>query len=220
VVELLAREAQGRLQRVFRDFIRAVATAAHPLVIFLDDLQWADGATPQLLVHLLGDEELSHLLVIGAYRDNEVGPGHLLHSALLELGDKRPDAIRQIQLAPLSEAGLNRLVADTLRVDPASCGSLSNVLFLKTAGNPFFSNELLGVLHREGALWFASNQGRWVWRRQDCGRCGQRKRRRLLVLRMQNLSTEALHCLRSRLVWATNSSSPCLRALPTEQRRK
>src|SRR5215471_9346048 len=161
--ELPAREAQVLMGRVFRDFIKAVAVADHPLVIFLDDLQWTDAGTLQLLGQLLGDDEVKYTLIIGAYRDNEITEGHLLRIAIHELEAKRRGAVATIKLEPLSERSLNQLVADTLRCDENKSLPLSKLLLQKTAGNPFFLNELLGMLHREGALHFVAEEGTFTW---------------------------------------------------------
>ncbi|HEY3592937.1 MAG TPA: GAF domain-containing protein, partial [Polyangiaceae bacterium] len=197
VPELPAREAQTRIQRVFRDFINAVATATHPLVVFLDDLQWADASTPQLLVQLLGDGELKHVLFIGAYRDNEVTAGHLLRIALSELEGKRRSAVREIRLAPLPGADLDRLVAETLRCSEADSRPLSALLAQKTAGNPFFLNELLMLLHREGALQFDPQRGRFVWDDEKVARAAISDNvADLMVQRLQRLPPDTMQFLR------------------------
>jgi predicted ATPase/GAF domain-containing protein/tRNA A-37 threonylcarbamoyl transferase component Bud32/HPt (histidine-containing phosphotransfer) domain-containing protein len=159
VAELPAREAQARLHRVFRAFLRAVATRHEPLVIFVDDLQWTDGSTPQLLVQLLTEGEIRHLLVIGAYRDNEVGESHLLQAALREIERKRPDVLHEVRLAPLDAEALERIVAATLHTDREGSRPLAELLFEKTGGNPFFTNELLYRLHRQEAIRFDPASG-------------------------------------------------------------
>ncbi|HET6145971.1 MAG TPA: serine/threonine-protein kinase PknK [Polyangia bacterium] len=163
VAELSPREAQERFQPLFRELIKAIARPEHPLVIFLDDLQWTDASTPDLLVSLLADEELRHVLFIGAYRDNEVTPTHLLQVAVAELARRRPGAVQTIELRPLSELSVSQIVADTLRCEPADSRALAAMVSRKTHGNPFFVNELLGMLYREGAFPFLSAEGRWGW---------------------------------------------------------
>jgi predicted ATPase/HPt (histidine-containing phosphotransfer) domain-containing protein len=163
VPALAPREAHVRFQRVFREFLKASATADHPLVLFIDDLQWADPSTPELLVYVISEEALQHLLVIGAYRDNEVHSGHPLRVALADLEAKQPGAVREIQLSPLSEDDVNRLVADTLHRDAESCRPISALIAQKTGGNPFFVKELLAMLARDGAFTFVAEHGRWDW---------------------------------------------------------
>jgi predicted ATPase/HPt (histidine-containing phosphotransfer) domain-containing protein len=161
--ELDAQEARLRLLRVFRDFIQIVARPEHPLVLFIDDLQWTDASTLELLSTLLTGENLRHLLVIGAYRDNEVKEGHLLSLALKGIETARPQAVARLYLLPLSEADVQALVAETLHCDPQLSAPLANLVFHKTAGNPFFVNELLRLLYRDGAFHFESGEGRWQW---------------------------------------------------------
>jgi predicted ATPase/GAF domain-containing protein len=163
VPDVGAHDARLRLQRAFRELVRAIARPEHPLVIFIDDLQWTDASTPELLVNLLGDEALRHVLVIGAYRDNEVGEGHLLSLALKELEAQRPGAVIRILLSPLSEDSVQRLVAHTLCSDIDRSAPLGALVFQKTGGNPFFVNELLRMLHRDGAFRFLAEEGRWDW---------------------------------------------------------
>jgi predicted ATPase/GAF domain-containing protein len=163
VPDLNPHEARARMHRVFRELIKAMARADRPLVIFIDDLQWTDASTPELLVTLLGDEGLRHALFIGAYRDNEVKEGDLFSIALRQLDTERPAAISRIFLQPLPEESLRQLVADTLRCDPAKSAPLAALIFKKTAGNPFFANELLRMLHQEGSFQFHSEDGRWDW---------------------------------------------------------
>jgi len=113
VPELSGNAAQNRFNLLFQKFIQVFTTPEHPLVIFLDDLQWADSASLNLMQLLMGENEIGYLLLLGAYRDNEVYPAHPLMLTLEEIG-KSGARINTITLAPLSETGLNGLVADTL----------------------------------------------------------------------------------------------------------
>ncbi|MEY2934050.1 MAG: hypothetical protein RL033_4799 [Pseudomonadota bacterium] len=166
VAELGGREAQARQQRLFRAFLRATASAEQPLVLFLDDLQWVDGATPQLLAHLLGEGQLRHVYIIAAYRDNEVGPHHPLQRGLAELRAKRPELVHELRLQPLTLENVQEMVATTLRCAPGDCESFARRLFQKTGGNPFFIHELLRSLHRQGAIEFSRERGSWSWKEQ------------------------------------------------------
>ncbi|HEY8943886.1 MAG TPA: AAA family ATPase, partial [Polyangiaceae bacterium] len=156
-------ETKHRFRRVFREFIRVFARPEHPLVIFVDDLQWMDASTPELLTELFTGDDVRHLLVIGSYRDNEVKEGHLLSSCLRSLRERRRDVIRELALHPLSEQDVNALVAETLRSDQAETAPLTRVLYEKTEGNPLYVNELLASLHRAGAFVFLGVQGRWSY---------------------------------------------------------
>lgn len=197
VPEVSTREAHVRLLRVFGDLIRAVATADHPLVLFIDDLQWADASTPELLVHLIADSSIRHLLVIGAYRDNEVQPGDALLMALGGLKERRPEAIHRIELAPLSEASVNDLVADTLRCDPAVSRPLAELITQKTAGNPFFVKEMLGVFSHAGVFRFSADEGRWHWDFDKIRAASVSDNVvDLLVQRLRRLPHDTIECLR------------------------
>jgi predicted ATPase/HPt (histidine-containing phosphotransfer) domain-containing protein len=197
VAELSAREAQSRLARCFRDLLRAIATPAQPLVVFLDDLQWTDGATPHLLAYLLGDGELRHVFFIGAMRDNEVGPDHLLRLGLDALQKKRPDVLHELSLAPLPAAIVGRIVASTLHCDESRCSDLSALVFEKTAGNPFFLHELLGVLYREGAIEFSAEQGCWIWHADAVARAAVSDNVvDLMLRRLERLPAEAREYMR------------------------
>jgi len=157
-----AIEAKARFYLAFRRFVSAFANEEHPLVIFLDDLQWADQGSLNLIRLLMCDEELSHLLFIGAYRDNEVDAAHPLADALAEM--RQGGAIVQrIELGPLDPRNVNGLVAETMGVPPASAQQLSELVYAKTRGNPFFVKEFLGTLHAKGLIAFGRDAGVWTW---------------------------------------------------------
>lgn len=189
-------EAQHRFRRVFREFLKVLASEQHPLVIFLDDLQWLDASTPDLLTQLFSEGEVSHLLVIGTYRDNEVRDGHLLTLCLRSIRERRPAAIRDIRLAPLSEATVNELVAETLRGPKVDAAPLTQLLYERTEGNPFFVSELLASLHRAGAFTFQRAHGRFSY---DLARVQQaavsESVAELMVQRLEVLSPACLHTL-------------------------
>ena len=155
-------EAEARLRQVLRRLIGAFAAAEHPLALFLDDLQWADAASLALLDELLTGGDTRHVLVIGAYRDAEVGADHPLARAIERL-PARGARVQTIELAPLPADELARLVAGTLHATAAEAAPLARLILEKTAGNPFFAIQLLSALHREGAIWFERSTERWRW---------------------------------------------------------
>ena len=161
VAELPPAEARNRLHIVLTNFLRVFAGEGHPVVLFLDDLQWSDAPTLELLRRLVTSHELSHLLLIGAYRSNEVGPGHPLRLQLDDLQEQKN--IRQLPLGPLDRDSVAHLVADALCREPDEARPLSDMLYDKAQGNPFFTNELLRQLHKEGALAPDPDSGRWNW---------------------------------------------------------
>jgi PAS domain S-box-containing protein len=152
-------EAQNRFNLTFRNFVKVFTHPAHPLVLALDDLQWADDASLQLLQTLLSGDS-SSLLVVGAYRDNEVNAQHPLNDVLAAI-EAAGIAPTRLTLAPLNQAQLQALTADALRSTPAQTAELAQLLLDRTEGNPFFVNEFLLALASEGLL---RPQGEhWVW---------------------------------------------------------
>ena len=162
VPELPPQEAQRRFHLVFRRFIGVFARPEHPLALFLDDLQWLDAATLDLLEDLLTRTDLQHLLLIGAYRDNEVDSTHPLVrklSAIRQAGA----AVQDIVLTPLRHDDLARLLADSLHCEPERGGPLAELIHEKTTGNPFFAIQFISTLADEGLLKFDYGEGHWVW---------------------------------------------------------
>jgi predicted ATPase/class 3 adenylate cyclase len=162
VPKLEATESQNRFDRVFQNFIRAIAALEHPLVIFLDDLQWIDAASLKLLSLIMTDTEVRHLLLLGAYRDNEVDSSHPLKMTL-ELLRQDGAAISQIVLTPLQIEHVTQVVADTLKADYPSVLPLAELVLQKTNGNPFFVCEFLKALYDENLLSFDRQFHRWIW---------------------------------------------------------
>ena len=160
VPELGSAEAMNRFNLVFASFIRVFCGGGRPLVLFLDDLQWADSATLELLRLMLTDEATENLLLLGAYRDNEVDALHPLTAAIERLRE-RGATIGRLQLLPLDLADLRQLVADTLHRDAAEVQRLAELVMAKTRGNPFFVMQFLEMLHREGLV--SRVAGRWEW---------------------------------------------------------
>ncbi|HEY9661532.1 MAG TPA: serine/threonine-protein kinase PknK, partial [Allocoleopsis sp.] len=162
VPEVGGTEAQNRFNRIFQQFIRVFCSKEHPLVIFLDDLQWIDSATLKLIELILLDEQAQSLFLIGAYRDNEVSPAHPL-TVLLERLRKQGAVLQEIILAPLTLEPLTQLIAETFYQNPDTVRSLSELVLRKTEGNPFFVNEFLRMLHSENLLTFDAEQRSWQW---------------------------------------------------------
>ncbi|MGC1309133.1 MAG: AAA family ATPase [Phormidesmis sp.] len=166
--ELTGTAAQNRFNLLFQRFIQVFATSAHPLVIFLDDLQWADSASLQLMSLLIGDTETASLLLIGAYRDNEVHSAHplmLTLDAMLErraekqssdkqLFGRQSSTINTLTLKPLKQSSIDHLVADTLSCSVKQAQPLSKLVFHKTHGNPFFATQFLESLYQDGLISF------------------------------------------------------------------
>src|SRR6266851_1397872 len=162
VPELPPHDAQRRFQLVFRRFLAVFARPEHPLALFLDDLQWLDSATLDLLEDLLTQPDVQHLMLIGAYRDNEVNSTHPLIRKL-EAIRKAGAVVHEIILAPLAREDLGRLIGDALHCEPERVTALAELIHEKTAGNPFFAIQLISVLVEEDLLTFHYGEGRWSW---------------------------------------------------------
>lgn len=160
--ELGATESQNRFNLVFQNFIRTFCLKEHPLVIFLDDLQWADSASLKLIDLMMTDPDTQYLFLIGAYRDNEVGSTHPLMMTLNRLHNIGA-TINVITLAPLEGESISKLIADTLHSDMASVRPLASLIVGKTDGNPFFVNQFLKTLHADNFFTFDLERNAWQW---------------------------------------------------------
>lgn len=155
-------ESQNRFDIAIDAFIRAFGQSGKPLVLFLDDLQWADQASLRLLHVLFGQGAPRGLLIVGAYRDNEVDASHPLRLTLAAL--RRDDApVHEIQLQPLVGKDLQALLVDTLSLFADDVSPLAEAVFAKTRGNPFFAGQFIKSLHRDGLLRFSAENIRWEW---------------------------------------------------------
>ena len=151
VPQLGSTESQNRFNLVFQNFIGVFTNKQHPLVIFLDDLQWADSASLKLIQLLMTDPDSQYLLMIGAYRDNEVSPTHPLMQTLEQI-QQTGTIVSTITLQPLSIDCVNQLIADTLNHSTEKSKPLAELAFNKTNGNPFFLTQLLQFLYTENLL--------------------------------------------------------------------
>ncbi|OKH45045.1 serine/threonine protein kinase [Calothrix sp. HK-06] len=200
ITELSGNAAQNRFNLLFQRFVQVFSTKEHPLVIFLDDLQWADAASLKLIELLMSqtnvvnknlslsspeitenfsfpmfkgkncevnkklstDETAGGLLLIGAYRDNEVSKTHPLFLTLQEI-EKAGKVINKITLKNLKQSQLNSLISDTLRCEETLAVPLTQIVFVKTTGNPFFATQLLTSLYQDGIIRFSFDVGFWQY---------------------------------------------------------
>ncbi|MEH1978242.1 MAG: AAA family ATPase [Nostoc sp.] len=151
--ELSGSAAQNRFNLLFLKFTQVFTASEHPLVIFIDDLQWVDAASLKLMHLLMSEADIGYLLLIGAYRDNEVNPVHPLMLTLEEI-QKLDATVNTITLAPLEQISINHLVADTLSCSLALAAPLTELVLSKTKGNPFFSTQFLKALHQDQLITF------------------------------------------------------------------
>ncbi|HEX4169288.1 MAG TPA: AAA family ATPase, partial [Bryobacteraceae bacterium] len=162
VPELPQQDAQRRFHLVFRRFINVFARPEHPLALFLDDLQWLDAATLDLMEDLLSQPDVKHLLLIGAYRDNEVDATHPLMRRLQ--GMRQAGAfLTDIVLAPLAPEDLEQLIADSFHCPSRHATPLAELVHAKTTGNPFFTIQFISALFEEGLLTLDPSERRWSW---------------------------------------------------------
>src|SRR5580693_2031619 len=162
VAPLPPQEAKIRSHLAFRRFLGVFARPEHPLGLFLDDLQWLDAATLDFLEDLLVQEDLAHLLVVGAYRDNEVEPAHPLTQKLSAIR-RAGGPVEEIRLTPLGSGDLTHLIEDTLHCEPQRAAPLAQLIHGKTAGNPFFAIQFIHALAEEALITFEHAPARWRW---------------------------------------------------------
>src|SRR3984885_3841536 len=166
VPDLPPQDERNRFQLVFRRFLSTFARPEHPLALFLDDLQWLDTATLDLLEHLITNPDVRHLMLVGAYRDNEVSSSHPLMRTL-EAIRKTGARVQEIVLAPLGLEDVARIVSDALHCERDAALALAQLVYEKTGGNPFFAIQFLRALAEEGLLRHDPDASAWIW---DLGR--------------------------------------------------
>ena len=162
VAELPSRESENRFQLVFRRFLGVFAQPDHPLVLFLDDLQWLDNATLNLLQHLATHQDVRHVLLVGAYRDNEVGASHPLRQILAKIR-AAGGHVQETVLTPLPPEAVEQLIADSLRCGRTTAWPLAQLVHEKSEGNPFFAIQFFTALAEEGLLKFNPAKAAWAW---------------------------------------------------------
>ncbi|GAB4181838.1 MAG: hypothetical protein Fur006_17160 [Coleofasciculaceae cyanobacterium] len=162
VPELLPTEAQNRFNLVFQNFTQVFCQKEHPIVLFLDDLQWTDSATLQLLPLIMTHANTQYLFLIGAYRDNEVSATHPVMLTLSEM-NKQGIVVNHLSLSSLNLNQVNEFLADTLKTERSHTQRLAELIWEKTQGNPFFIKEFLKSLYTEQLLKFDRNAGAWSW---------------------------------------------------------
>jgi predicted ATPase/class 3 adenylate cyclase/tRNA A-37 threonylcarbamoyl transferase component Bud32 len=195
VEDLGGMDAQRRINDVMVRMIRAVATPAHPLVVVLDDVQWADSATLSVLEYA-ASAHLTSVFVILSYRDNEVSSGHPLLMTLASIRDAGASC-HDLHLRPLDAAHLTAMLVDTLGRPGADVVELAALIQRKTDGNPFFVNQFLHALVDDGLLRFDKHGGTWTW---ELARIEEQRITEnvveLLTDKLRKLAPETQHLLR------------------------
>jgi serine/threonine protein kinase len=201
VPEVGPAEAQNRFNLVFQNFIGLFASKEHPLAVFLDDMQWADSATLNLIQTILSGSSLDYLCFVLAYRDNEVDLAHPF-SLMLDQLRQLETGVTEIILAPLNLSCVNQLIAETLHCSPDRSEPLAQLVIHKTDGNPFFVNELLKTLYQDSLIRFnyaqhGPSSSIWQWDLAQIEALGITDNIvSLMIERMQKLPTETQHVLK------------------------
>lgn len=190
------KEAENRFLLIFRDFIGVFARKEHPLVLFLDDLQWADAASIHLLKYLNRNANLGSLLFVGAFRENEVNGDHPLAGMLEEIRKEHPHE-KHISLMPLEWSQAEKLVAETLHTETENTAALAEVLYRKSGGNPFFLGQMLTMIHDKGLLYFNAQEGCWKWELEAIQKLQPEEDvLELLLKKLQRLPEETLEIMK------------------------
>lgn len=158
--------ARDRFLFVFETFVRTFTSTDHPMVLFLDDLQWADASSLDLVARLLVDARETALLVVTAWRDGEVGSGHPVHGLLDELADLE-NVVHEVALQPLAVDDVAALLVDSLESESAEVAALADLLHGRSGGNPFLLRLLLRTLAQEGLITPDHDAQRWAWSIRD-----------------------------------------------------
>jgi len=155
-------ETQNRMMIFFKRFLQAIANQEHPLVLFIDDLQWIDSGTLKLFEQIMMDDELTHVLLIGAYRDNEVEVDHPLRQLLMDIHDKGKKTT-SLPLKPLTPTHFEALLKDSFDHGDASIKNLAKLIHKRTDGNPFFCKQVIRTIYQRKLLYFDYELRRWNW---------------------------------------------------------
>lgn len=169
VPSLPMNESKNRFDQVFNSFIRSFAREDHPLCIFLDDLQWLDSTTRRWLEATLLDPSLKHLMIICAYRENEVSPSHPMMMMVERLKSENI-SISHFDLQPLDQSAVEDIIADSLSISKQKSESLAKIVYRKTLGNPFFIRQSLLTLYENGVIYLSDNNKEWTYNAEKANR--------------------------------------------------
>lgn len=158
--DLPAVESRNRFNLAFQQFVRVFAAKNHPLVIFLDDLQWIDGPSLKLIESIITSPENAYLLVIGTFPDTDTEADHPVKKTLEHIR-KQEVNVGIIEPGPLDLSHIKRLLAETLSLDMEKVNPIAEICFKKTRGNPLFLHQLLELMHDIGGIFFNPAKGGW-----------------------------------------------------------
>ncbi|PZF72625.1 adenylate/guanylate cyclase domain-containing protein [Taibaiella soli] len=164
--ELSAVELQNRFNYILAGFIKAIAYEGHPLVLFIDDIQWADTSSAYLFDLIFNDKDIRYLLVICAYRNNEIDEANSVKQLLARLEDENAPCT-EIEMSPLTLAHTEELVKDLFRTGQDDNAAFAQLVYDKTKGNPFYTRRFLQSVYDEGFLFFDDESCKWQWNKAD-----------------------------------------------------
>ena len=162
LIQLKGNEDQNRFNYLMNSFLEAVSTADYPLVLCIDDLQWADASSLHLFRLIAENKNLKHLLLIGAHRANDERTDHFIQDLVTDLNKNHIDH-SQIFLNNLSKADVDEIVADALNTKQENSKELSALVYSKTKGNAFYVHHFLKSLYDDGLLHFNFDNNTWEW---------------------------------------------------------
>lgn len=151
----------NRLKFAFRVLLRTICTPSHPIILFVDDLQWADSESVDLIKAIVSDSKLANFLFIGTFRENEMGKGHPVALQLRDINKQKN--INKIHLGNLHVQTVNELICTLTRLDASETQQLCNIVYRRTHGNVFFVIHFLRMLEEKGFLFYSIATFRWTW---------------------------------------------------------
>jgi predicted ATPase/signal transduction histidine kinase len=189
-------EAENRFSLIFTEFQKILCQREHPVVMFLDDLQWVDSASLKMIQNMLIKNEMRYLFLIGAYRDNEVDQTHRLKIAIDEI-EREKISIEHIILRPLSLLHTNQIISETIGSYEANSLPLGQIVFEKTKGNPFFLNQFLHFLHDNNLIFFNPEKESWSWD--------------ITQIQAQNMSENVVDFMTAKIQKLSQTTQDCLK---------
>ncbi|WP_395686953.1 AAA family ATPase [Caenimonas koreensis] len=154
------QQAEIRLQQAIADLLRVIASPQRPLVLVLDDIQWAGGLSLRAIERLMNEPGIRGLLLVSAYRGNEIDPAHVLSPMLLRW-NQQADTLTHLELRNLTPLGMSELIGQMLRLSHEQADALAEAVGALSGGNPFDTVEIVNTLRQEGILWIGPDGWQW-----------------------------------------------------------
>lgn len=190
-------QQQQLFNHIMMNALAMMGGERHPLVVVLDDMQWADAGSLSLLERMLLTDDISHVMVIGIYRGDETGEHHPLTLAIDSLR-RRGIQPETLQVDALTLPALQQLIEDTFGATAAEAHELASIVLDKTRGNPFYIEEFLGSLVADRQIWFDFAGGRWQWQAEQLqARSATLNVVDLLVQRLRELDSNTIGILQT-----------------------